>query len=48
MVEKLNEKLPMHKRILGIEIRHTEFPKTSTRKIKRFAVRKEMERVWQS
>jgi len=48
MVEKLNEKLPMHKRISGIEIRHTEFPKTSTRKIKRFAVRKEMERVWQN
>jgi long-chain acyl-CoA synthetase len=48
MVEKLNEKLPMHKRISGIEIRHTEFPKTSTRKIKRFVVRKEMERVWQS
>ena len=47
-VEKLNEKLPMHKRISGIEIRHTEFPKTSTRKIKRFAVTKEMERVWQS
>ncbi len=48
MVEKLNEKLPMHKRISGIEVRHSEFPKTSTRKIKRFVVRKEMEKLWQS
>ena len=47
-VEKLNERLPMHKRISGIEVRHSEFPKTSTRKIKRFVVRKEMEKIWQS
>lgn len=47
-VQKLNEKLPMHKRISGIEVRHTEFPKTSTRKIKKFVVRKEMEKLWQS
>jgi long-chain acyl-CoA synthetase len=47
-VEKLNEKLPMHKRISGIEVRTTEFPKTSTRKIKRFEVRKEMEALWRN
>jgi len=47
-VEKLNEKLPMHKRISGVEVRTTEFPKTSTRKIKRFEVRKEMEALWQN
>jgi len=47
-VQKLNEKLPMHKRVSGIEVRHTEFPKTSTRKIKKFVVRKEMEKLWQS
>jgi long-chain acyl-CoA synthetase len=47
-VQKLNEKLPMHKRISGIEVRHTEFPRTSTRKIKKFVVRKEMEKLWQS
>lgn len=47
-VDKLNDKLPMHKRISGIEVRHSEFPKTSTRKIKRFEVRKEMEKLWQS
>ena len=46
-IGKLNEKLPMHKRISGMEVRNTEFPKTSTRKIKRFAVRKEMEKIWQ-
>jgi long-chain acyl-CoA synthetase len=46
-VEKLNERLPLHKRISGIEVRFSEFPKTSTRKIKRFAVRKEMEKIWQ-
>lgn len=47
VIEKLNEKLPMHKRISGIEVRTTEFPKTSTRKIKRFVVRKELEQLWQ-
>jgi long-chain acyl-CoA synthetase len=48
MIEKLNDRLPMHKRVSGIEVRHDEFPKTSTRKIKRFIVRKEMEKLWQS
>jgi long-chain acyl-CoA synthetase len=47
-VDKLNEKLPMHKRISGIDVRSTEFPKTSTRKIKRFEVRKEMEALWRN
>jgi long-chain acyl-CoA synthetase len=46
-IGKLNEKLPMHKRISGMEVRNTEFPKTSTKKIKRFEVRKEMEKIWQ-
>ena len=47
-IERLNEKLPLHKRISGIEVRYSEFPKTSTRKIKRYAVRKEMEEIWRS
>jgi len=47
-VEKLNERVPMYKRVSGIEVRYMEFPKTSTRKIKRYAVRKEMEHIWQS
>lgn len=47
-VEKLNERIPMYKRVSGIEVRYTEFPKTSTKKIKRYAVRKEMEHIWQS
>jgi len=46
-IEKLNDKLAQYKRISGIDIRYTDFPKTSTRKIKRFAVRKEMEPLWQ-
>ncbi len=46
-VEKLNDKMPMHKRISGVEVRFVDFPKTSTRKIKRFVVRKEMEHIWQ-
>ena len=47
-IQKLNEKLPMHKRISGLEIRLTEFPRTSTKKIKKFIVRKEMEQIWQN
>ena len=46
-IEKLNEKLPLYKRIAGLEVRYTEFPRTSTKKIKRFVVRKEMEDLWQ-
>jgi long-chain acyl-CoA synthetase len=46
-IGKLNDKLPMHKRISGMEVRNTDFPKTSTKKIKRFVVRKEMEKLWQ-
>ncbi len=46
-IGRLNEKLPMHKRISGFDVRSTDFPKTSTRKIKRFEVRKEMESIWQ-
>ncbi len=47
-IEKLNDKLSTYKRISGIEVRTTEFPKTSTRKIKRFEVRKEMEALWRN
>ena len=47
-VDKLNERLSMYKRISGIEVRTTDFPKTSTRKIKRFEVRKEMEALWRN
>ena len=45
-IEKLNNKLAQYKRISGLEVRYTDFPKTSTRKIKRFEVRKEMEELW--
>jgi len=45
-IQELNEKLPLHKRISGVEVRYSEFPKTSTRKIKRYMVRKEMEELW--
>ena len=47
-IDKLNDRLPLYKRISGFEIRYTDFPKTSTRKIKRFAVRKEMESIWKT
>jgi len=47
-IEKLNESLPMHKRISSLEIRLGDFPKTSTRKIKRYQVRKEMEQLWRT
>ncbi len=40
-IKKLNEKLPPYKRIATFKIRKEEFPKTSTRKIKRYVVRKE-------
>jgi long-chain acyl-CoA synthetase len=45
-VEKLNDKLPMYKRIAGIYVRGSEFPRTSTKKVKRFVVRKEMDEIW--
>lgn len=35
-IEKLNESLPYFKRIIKVEFRDTEFPKTTTKKIKRF------------
>ncbi len=40
-IKKVNDKLPEYKRIAGFELRSEEFPKTSTRKIKRFVVKKE-------
>lgn len=36
------EALPEYKRVTNFEVRETDFPKTSTRKIKRYAVRKEL------
>jgi hypothetical protein len=47
-IEKVSERMPLYKRVSGLDIRSTDFPKTSTRKIKRFAVKKEMEHIWQS
>jgi long-chain acyl-CoA synthetase len=44
--EKLNDRLSLYKRISAFSIRNSDFPKTSTRKIKRFAVKKEMEEIW--
>jgi len=41
-VRKLSQKLPEHKRISDVVVRKEEFPKTSTKKIKRFVLRKEM------
>ena len=38
-VLELNKKLPTFKQIRNIEIRKTEFEKTTTRKIKRFLVK---------
>lgn len=35
-IDKLNHHLAQYKRIRGISLRHEEFPKTSTRKIKRY------------
>ena len=34
-IQELNKKLPIFKQIRGIEIRKTEFEKTTTKKIKR-------------
>jgi long-chain acyl-CoA synthetase len=45
-IEKLNDRLPLYKRISAFSIQNTDFPKTSTKKIKRFAVKKEMEQIW--
>ncbi|MFH1684484.1 MAG: hypothetical protein ABIA67_06350 [Candidatus Margulisiibacteriota bacterium] len=41
-IQKVNQRLPEYKRIADCIVRETEFPKTSTRKIKRFALRKEL------
>jgi len=41
-IDKLNEKLTEYKRIANVIIRNEELPKTTTRKVKRFQVRKEM------
>lgn len=41
-VSKLNSRLPEHRRIASLMIRKEEFPKTSTKKIKRFLLRKEL------
>ncbi len=35
-IEELNDELPFYKRIVKVEFRDTEFPKTSSKKIKRF------------
>jgi len=40
---KINKKSPEHKRIADIILREKEFQKTSTKKIKRFVLRKELE-----
>jgi len=37
VVDKINEEMPVYKRVKRISIRDTEFEKTTTRKIKRFA-----------
>ena len=41
-IAKLNEGMPEHRRIAAYLIRKEEFPKTSTKKIKRFVLRKEL------
>jgi long-chain acyl-CoA synthetase len=41
-IQKLNETLAAYKRISKTKIRSIELPKTSTRKVKRFQVKKEM------
>ena len=41
-IQKLNEKLAAYKRISKIKIRSIEFPKTSTKKIRRYQVKREM------
>jgi long-chain acyl-CoA synthetase len=41
-IEKLNQNMAEHKRISKTKFRSIEFPKTTTRKIKRFEVKKEM------
>jgi len=41
-VHKMNARLPEHRRIATFLIRKEEFPKTSTKKIKRFVLRKEL------
>lgn len=46
VIEKFNDRSSLYKRISAFSIRNTDFPKTSTKKIKRFAVKKEMEEIW--
>jgi long-chain acyl-CoA synthetase len=41
-IDKLNEKLTEYKRIANVIIKNEDLPKTTTRKVKRFQVRKEM------
>ncbi|MCX5726661.1 MAG: AMP-binding protein [Candidatus Saganbacteria bacterium] len=41
-LKKRCEALPEYKRVMNFEIRETDFPKTSTKKIKRYTVRKEL------
>ena len=41
-IKVINKDLPAYKRICGLELRDTEFPKTSTNKIQRFKVMREM------
>jgi long-chain acyl-CoA synthetase len=41
-IDRLNQKLTEYKRIANVIIRNEELPKTTTRKVKRFQVRKEM------
>ena len=36
MVDKINKKLPTYKQVHSVEIRRTEFEKTTSRKIKRY------------
>lgn len=43
-IENLSKSLPKHKRILNYRIVSTPLPRTSTRKIKRFEVHKELQR----
>jgi long-chain acyl-CoA synthetase len=41
-VQAVNQRVPEYKRISDFIVRETEFPKTSTKKIKRFVLRKEL------
>ena len=41
-MESLSERLPGYKRVLSLEIRQEPLPRTTTRKIKRFEVQREV------